>query len=78
MSFNWAGSRKCAGRPWTPWHTLSGPYVTCPARRRRTGDLCWHWQPRLPDPSYAGPAPEVVIEDKSGAALAWVLCFSPS
>jgi hypothetical protein len=35
--------------------------------------VCWHWQPRLPDPSYASPALEVVIEDKSGAALAWIL-----
>jgi len=38
-----------------------------------TGRVCWHWQPRLPDPSYAGPALALVIEDKSGAALAWVL-----
>jgi hypothetical protein len=36
--------------------------------------LCWQRQPRLPDPSYASPALEVVIEDKSGAALAWNLC----
>ena len=35
--------------------------------------VCWHWQPRLPDPSYASPALGVVIEDKSGAALAWIV-----
>jgi hypothetical protein len=38
-------------------------------------DDVWHirscWQPRLPDPSYAGPAPDIVPEDKSGTALAW-------
>jgi hypothetical protein len=35
-----------------------------------TGGVCSCWQPRLPDPSYASPALEVVTEDKSGAALA--------
>jgi len=25
-----------------------------------------------------GPAPEAVIEDKSGAALAWIIVFLPS
>jgi hypothetical protein len=35
--------------------------------------VSWQWQPRLPDPSYASPALEVAIEDKSGAALAWIL-----
>jgi len=32
--------------------------------------VCCRWQPRLPDPSYASPALGVVLEDKSGAALA--------
>jgi len=38
----------------------------------------WLWQPRLPDPSYASPALAVALEDKSGAALAWVLFPLPS
>lgn len=33
------------------------------------------WQPRLPDPSYTSPALVVVLEDKSGAALTWILRF---
>jgi hypothetical protein len=41
-----------------------------PPRARR---VSLQWQPRLPDPSYASPALEVVIEDKSGAALAWIV-----
>jgi O-methyltransferase involved in polyketide biosynthesis len=52
------------------------------ARSRRSGRSVgvpvWlaypgRWQPRLPDPSYAGPALVVVPEDKSGTALAWSL-----
>jgi hypothetical protein len=35
-------------------------------------------QPRLPDPSYAGPALVVAREDKSGAALTWFLLLLSS
>jgi hypothetical protein len=40
--------------------------------------VCWNWQSRLPDPSYPSPALEVVIEDKSGAALACILALPSS
>ena len=44
--------------------SVGGPvWLAYPGRR----------QPRLPDPSYAGPALVVVPEDKSGTALAWSL-----
>src|SRR5260370_599481 len=81
------GHRSSAGsiRVWwataAPGHPRARPTMTTMNSTRLcrrapwNWGVCWHWQPRLPDPSYASPALEVVIEDKSGAALAWVFCF---
>jgi hypothetical protein len=44
----------------------SGAYLALP----RVETVFLHWQLRLPDPSYASPALEVVSEDKCGTALA--------